>query len=577
MSFLFKKICIASDHAGFKLKEIIKDHLINKHVSIFDLGPYINKSVDYPDYAKKLASRVKAKKSDIGILVCGSGTGMAISANKIKDIRAAVCYNPKSTRLSRQHNNANIIALGARLTNKNLSLKLVELFLKTKFEGGRHLKGLKNIMSVIKLDKYLNSFFKLKLQDADKELYDSIRDEFSRQQNHIELIASENIVSKAVLEAQGSVLTNKYAEGYPGKRYYGGCDHVDVSENLAIERAKKLFDCKFANVQPHSGAQANGAVYLALLKPGDTTLAMSLNSGGHLTHGAKPAQSGKWFNALHYEVDKNTGLIDYESIEKLATEKKPKLIIAGGSAYSRIIDFKRFRDICDKVGAYLLVDMAHFSGLVAGGEYPNPTKYADVVTSTTHKVLRGPRGGIILTNREDLIKKFNSAIFPGLQGGPLMHVIAAKAVCFKEALSEDFKIYTKNVIKNAKILSDSLSKKGFKIFSGGTDTHLMLLDLRSFNVTGKDAQASLGNANITCNKNGIPFDTQSPMITSGIRLGTPACTTRGFKENEFKLISELIYKVVKGLSENKEDNSKIEKEVKKEIVDLCAAFPIYGN
>ena len=432
-------------------------------------------------------------------------------------------------------------------------------------------------MSVIKLDKYLNSFFKLKLQDADKELYDSIRDEFSRQQNHIELIASENIVSKAVLEAQGSVLTNKYAEGYPGKRYYGGCDHVDVSENLAIERAKKLFDCKFANVQPHSGAQANGAVYLALLKPGDTTLAMSLNSGGHLTHGAKPAQSGKWFNALHYEVDKNTGLIDYESIEKLATENKPKLIIAGGSAYSRIIDFKRFRDICDKVGAYLLVDMAHFSGLVAGGEYPNPTKYADVVTSTTHKVLRGPRGGIILTNREDLIKKFNSAIFPGLQGGPLMHVIAAKAVCFKEALSEDFKIYTKNVIKNAKILSDSLSKKGFKIFSGGTDTHLMLLDLRSFNVTGKDAQASLGNANITCNKNGIPFDTQSPMITSGIRLGTPACTTRGFKENEFKLISELIYKVVKGLSENKSDNSKIEKEVKKEIVDLCAAFPIYGN
>jgi len=430
-------------------------------------------------------------------------------------------------------------------------------------------------MSVIKLNKYLNSFFKLKLQDADKELYDSIRDEFTRQQNHIELIASENIVSKAVLEAQGSVLTNKYAEGYPGKRYYGGCEYVDVSENLAIERAKKLFDCKFANVQPHSGAQANGAVYLALLKPGDTTLAMSLNSGGHLTHGAKPAQSGKWFNALHYEVDKETGLIDYDAVEKLAKENKPKLIIAGGSAYSRIIDFKRFREICDKVGAYLLVDMAHFSGLVAGNAYPNPTKYADVVTSTTHKVLRGPRGGIILTNNEELIKKFNSAIFPGLQGGPLMHVIAAKAVCFKEALSEDFKKYTKNVINNAKVLSESLTGKGFKIFSGGTDTHLMLLDLRSFNVTGKDAQASLGRANITCNKNGIPFDTQSPMITSGIRLGTPACTTRGFGEQEFKIIAELIYKVVKGLSENKSDNSKIEKEVKKEIIDLCAAFPIY--
>jgi glycine hydroxymethyltransferase len=432
-------------------------------------------------------------------------------------------------------------------------------------------------MSVIKLDKYLNSFFKLSLQDADKELYNSIRDEFTRQQNHIELIASENIVSKAVLEAQGSVLTNKYAEGYPSKRYYGGCEHVDVSENLAIERAKKLFDCKFANVQPHSGAQANGAVYLALLKPGDTTLAMSLNSGGHLTHGAKPAQSGKWFNALHYEVDKETGLIDYKAVEKLAIENKPKLIIAGGSAYSRIIDFKKFREICDKVGAYLLVDMAHLSGLVAGGAYPNPTKYADVVTSTTHKVLRGPRGGIILTNNEELAKKFNSAIFPGLQGGPLMHVIAAKAVCFKEALSDEFKIYTKNVIKNAKILSERLSEKGFKIFSGGTDTHLMLLDLRSFKVTGKDAQASLGRANITCNKNGIPFDTESPFITSGIRLGTPACTTRGFKEEEFKLIADLIYKVVKGLSENKTDNSKIENEVKKEIIDLCSSFPIYGN
>ena len=432
-------------------------------------------------------------------------------------------------------------------------------------------------MSVIKLDKYLNTFFKLKLQDADKELYDSIRDEFSRQQNHIELIASENIVSRAVLEAQGSVLTNKYAEGYPSKRYYGGCEHVDVSENLAIERAKKLFDCKFANVQPHSGAQANGAVYLALLKPGDTTLAMSLNSGGHLTHGAKPAQSGKWFNALHYEVDKETGLIDYDAVEKIAVENNPKLIIAGGSAYSRIINFKKFREICDKVGAYLLVDMAHLSGLVAGGEYPNPTKYADVVTSTTHKVLRGPRGGIILTNNEELAKKFNSAIFPGLQGGPLMHVIAAKAVCFKEALSDGFKTYTKNVIKNAKVLSQRLTEKGFKIFSGGTDTHLMLLDLRSFKVTGKDAQASLGRANITCNKNGIPFDTESPFITSGIRLGTPACTTRGFKEEEFKLVADLIYKVIKGLSDNKTDNSRIESEVKKEIIDLCSSFPIYGN
>ena len=431
--------------------------------------------------------------------------------------------------------------------------------------------------TAIKIEKLLNNFFRLNLEGSDKELYDSIKSEFLRQQNHIELIASENIVSKAVLEAQGSVLTNKYAEGYPGKRYYGGCEHVDLSENLAIERAKKLFNCKFANVQPHSGAQANGAVYLALIKPGDTILGMSLNSGGHLTHGAKPAQSGKWFNAMHYEVDKNTGLIDYESVEKLALENKPKLIIAGGSAYSRIIDFKKFREICDKVNAYLLVDMAHFSGLVAGGVYPNPVEFADAVTSTTHKVLRGPRGGIILTNKEDLIKKFNSAIFPGLQGGPLMHVIAAKAVCFKEALSDEFKDYSKNVINNAKILSKRLVENGFKIFSGGTDTHLMLVDLRDFNVTGKDAEASLGRANITCNKNGIPFDTQSPMITSGIRLGTPACTTRGFGPNEFVHIADLISKVVKGLSENVENNLKIEKEVQKEVIDLCSSFPIYSN
>ena len=431
--------------------------------------------------------------------------------------------------------------------------------------------------TAIKINKFLNNFFKSSLKDSDNELYLSVKDEFTRQQNHIELIASENIVSRAVLEAQGSVLTNKYAEGYPGKRYYGGCEHVDVSESLAIERAKKLFNCNFVNVQPHSGAQANGAVYLALIKPGDTILGMSLNSGGHLTHGAKPAQSGKWFNAIHYDVDKKTGLIDYESVEKLAIENKPKLIIAGGSAYSRIIDFKKFRDICDKVGAYLLVDMAHFSGLVAGGVYPNPVKFADVVTSTTHKVLRGPRGGIILTNDDELIKKFNSAIFPGLQGGPLMHVIAAKAVCFKEALSDEFKNYSKNVINNAKILSDKLIKNGFKIFSGGTDTHLMLVDLRDFKITGKDAEASLVRSNITCNKNGIPFDTQSPMITSGIRLGTPACTTRGFGPDEFSLIADLISKVLKGLSENGQNNSKIEKEVQKEVIDLCSSFPIYSK
>ncbi len=420
-------------------------------------------------------------------------------------------------------------------------------------------------------------FFESSLTQTDPAVLDAIENEYHRQNDQIELIASENIVSKAVLEAQGTILTNKYAEGYSGKRYYGGCEFVDISENLAIERAKKLFNSKFANVQPHSGAQANGAVYLALIKPGDTILGMSLNSGGHLTHGAKPAQSGKWFNAIHYEVKEDTGLIDYEQVEKLALEHKPKLIIAGGSAYSRVIDFKKFKEICNKVEAYLLVDMAHFSGLVAGGAYPNPLEYADVVTSTTHKVLRGPRGGIILTNNEALYKKFNSAVFPGLQGGPLMHVVAAKAVCFKEALSDEFKKYTSDVISNAKILSETLMKNNFKIFSGGTDTHLMLVDLRPYGVTGKDAEESLGRANITCNKNGIPFDTESPMITSGIRLGTPAATTRGFKSEEFKLVGELITKVVKGLSENPKNNTKIEKEVQKEVIDLCSNFPIYSG
>jgi len=423
----------------------------------------------------------------------------------------------------------------------------------------------------------LNNFFNKDLKNSDVDLYNSISQEFNRQTQHIELIASENMVSRAVLEAQGSVLTNKYAEGYSGKRYYGGCEFVDITENLAIERVTKLFNCKFANVQPHSGAQANGAVYLALIKPGDTILGMSLNSGGHLTHGAKPAQSGKWFNAVHYDVDPETGLIDYQSVEKLALENNPKIIIAGGSAYSRIINFKKFREIADKVKAYLLVDMAHFSGLVAGGAYPNPLEYADVVTSTTHKVLRGPRGGIILTNNEDLIKKFNSAIFPGLQGGPLMHVIAAKAVCFKEALDPSFKTYTKQVINNAKTLSETLTKNEFKIFSGGTDTHLMLLDLRDFNLTGKLAESSLGKANITCNKNSIPFDTQSPMVTSGVRLGTPASTTRGFGQKEFVLVGQLISKLLKELAKNPENNSKAEKEVKKEVIDLCRSFPIYRS
>ena len=429
--------------------------------------------------------------------------------------------------------------------------------------------------------KYINNqyqdFFEKSLKQSDPDIYKAINDELIRQQNHIELIASENIVSQAVLEAQGSVLTNKYAEGYPGKRYYNGCEHVDVAEELAIERLKKLFNCKFANAQPHSGAQANGAVFLALLKPGDTFMGMSLNSGGHITHGLKISMSGKWFNAIGYDVDKQSELIDYDNVEKLSIEHKHKLIIAGGSAYSRVIDFKRFREIADKIGAYFMVDMAHFSGLVAGKGYPNPVDHAHVVTSTTHKVFRSARGGIILTNHEDLAKKFNTAVFPGYQGGPLMHIIAAKAVGFKEALKPEFQDYIKEVLANAKILAETLKNNGFKIYSGGTDTHLMLVDLRPFNVKGNLAAESLSRANITCNKNGIPFDTESPMVTSGIRLGSQAATTRGFGLNEFKLVGELITKVIKGLSDNPNDNSKIEEEVRKEVVDLCSNFPIYKH
>lgn len=421
----------------------------------------------------------------------------------------------------------------------------------------------------------INKFFKSSVKESDPVLHSSIVKELDRQKSHLELIASENIVSQAILDVQGSVLTNKYAEGYPGKRYYGGCEFVDIAEDLAIERVTKLFNVKFANVQPHSGAQANGAVFLALLNPGDTILGMGIDQGGHLTHGAPPAQSGKWFNAISYGVMKETGLIDYNSVLSLAKKHKPKLIIAGGSAYSRIIDFKKFRETADEVGAKLLVDMAHFSGLVAGQVYPNPCDFADVVTSTTHKVLRGPRGGIILTNSEELAKKFNSAVFPGLQGGPLMHVIAAKAVCFKEALSDDFKIYAKDVVENARILSKTLSDLGLTIFSGGTDTHLVLLDLRPFGLTGKEAEISLGRAHLTCNKNGIPFDEQKPWITSGIRLGTPACTTRGLGLPEFKLIGEYINEVLQGLKNNKDDNSVVEKSVAQKVKDLCNNFPIY--
>ncbi|MCG7574032.1 serine hydroxymethyltransferase [Phaeobacter sp. CNT1-3] len=423
-----------------------------------------------------------------------------------------------------------------------------------------------------------NGFFTESLATRDPELFGSITDELGRQRHEIELIASENIVSAAVMEAQGSVLTNKYAEGYPGRRYYGGCQYVDVAENLAIDRAKELFGCEYVNVQPNSGSQANQGAFMAMIKPGDTILGMNLASGGHLTHGAAPNQSGKWFNAVQYGVREDNNLIDYDQVAELARAHKPALIIAGGSAIPRQIDFAKFREIADEVGAFLMVDMAHFAGLVAAGEHPSPFPYADVATTTTHKTLRGPRGGMILTNNEDLAKKINSAIFPGIQGGPLMHVIAGKAAAFGEALRPEFKEYQKQVRANAVALADQLIKGGLDIVTGGTDTHVMLVDLRPKGVKGNATEKALGRAHITCNKNGIPFDPEKPMVTSGIRLGTPAGTTRGFGEAEFRQIADWIVEVVDGLAANGEEgNAAVEAKVKAEVEALCAKFEMYPN
>ncbi len=427
-------------------------------------------------------------------------------------------------------------------------------------------------------NKNIQDFFSQGLDVRDPDVFGAINDELSRQQNEIELIASENIVSKAVLEAAGSVMTNKYAEGYPGRRYYGGCEHVDVVERLAIDRAKELFGCEFANVQPNSGSQANQAAFMATVKPGETIMGLSLAAGGHLTHGAPPNMSGKWFNAVQYGVREDTHQIDYEEVAAMAREHKPKLIVAGGSAYPREIDFAKFREIADEVGAYFMVDMAHFAGLVAGGVHPSPFPHAHIATSTTHKTLRGPRGGLVLTNDEALAKKINSAIFPGLQGGPLMHIIAGKAVAFGEDLQPSFKQYAKDVVDNARVMAETLKAGGLDIVSGGTDTHLVLVDLRPKKLTGKAGEAALGRANITCNKNGVPFDPEKPTITSGVRLGSPAGTTRGFGVEEFKLISGMIIEVLDGLAANgAEGNGAVEDAVKQRVLELCARFPIYNT
>lgn len=496
----------------------------------------------------------------IGILVCGSGMGMSIVANRYRHVRAALCRTVEEVQLSKEHNNANVLVLGARNNTFKEVENMIDTFLNNACIEERHQLRVAKINNVT--------------SDKDHEVEAIIAKESNRQQYSLELIASENIVSPEVLEAQGSVLTNKYAEGYSGRRYYGGCHYVDEVEDLAIKRLKELYNVQYANVQPHSGSQANQAVFLALLQPGDAILGMSLDSGGHLTHGSKVTLSGKYYQANHYHVDPSTGLIDYDAVRSIAQTCRPKLIIAGGSAYPRIVDFAKFRAIADEVGAYLLVDMAHFAGLVAAGVYPTPVDAAHVITSTTHKTLRGPRGGIILTNHEDIAKKINSAVFPGVQGGPLMHVIAAKAVAFGEALRPSFKMYGQQVVRNAQALSAQLVNRGYAVFTGGTDSHLLLLDLRPKGLKGLHAEHALESAGLSCNKNSIPFDTEKPAITSGVRFGSAACTTRGLKEIEMQMVADLIADVLDALQADGTINPSVIASTNRKVEALCEAFPV---
>ncbi len=557
-----EKIAIASDHAGYRLKEKIKLNLEENGYKVLDLGTNSDEAVDYPDYGEALARNIIKGNAKQGIALCGTGIGISIAANRFTGIRAALCSNKEMAIQARKHNNANIIALGARSIDFQCASNCVDAFLNTEFDGDRHTSRVNKLEKEARFNK-------------DLELENAVLNELNRQKNTIELIASENFASKNVMSYQGSVLTNKYAEGYPGKRYYGGCEFVDVAENLAIDRLKQLFGCAWANVQPNSGSQANQAVFLALLKPGDTILGMSLSAGGHLTHGAAPNQSGKYFNSVHYGVKKDDGKIDYDEVRSLTLKYKPKMIIAGASAYSSKIDFKLFREIADEVRAYLLVDMAHYSGLIASKVYPDPVPYADVCTSTTHKTLRGPRGGIIISNNIDLGNLIDKAVFPGLQGGPLMHVIAAKAAAFKEALSNDFIKYSKQTLLNARAICNSLKNNNFEVISGETSCHMLLIDLSNKEVTGKVAEKALDNAGITCNKNSIPFDNKSPFITSGIRIGTAAGTTRGFKEEEFKYIGNLISEVIDSLKKSEDEIFKTAELVRSKVFDLCNKFPLY--
>jgi ribose 5-phosphate isomerase B len=552
---------IGSDHAGFELKEYLKDLLHGKGVGFADFGTSSNESTDYPDYAKSVAEAVVDGHAEFGLLVCSTGVGMSITANKIPGIRAALVFDENMAALCKRHNNANVLCLGASVISPDKARSIVLAFLEAKFEGGRHERR------VNKMEPH-STPTNLKLKHVDPEIADAIFLETQRQQENIELIASENFVSPAVMEAQGSVLTNKYAEGYPGKRWYGGCENVDVVESVAIARAKKIFGAEHANVQPHSGSQANMACYFAVLKPGDKLLTMDLSHGGHLTHGNKANFSGKFFEIVHYGVRKDDERIDYDQLAAMAREHKPKMITVGASAYPRVIDFKRMGEIAREVGAYLLADIAHIAGMVAVGIHPSPIGHADFVTTTTHKTLRGPRGGLILC-REKFTKEIDSMVFPGIQGGPLEHVIAAKAVCFQEAMQPAFKIYQQQIVKNAAVLADSMKRNGYRLVSGGTDNHLMLVDVGAKNLTGKDCQIALDEAGITVNKNTIPFETRSPFQASGVRLGTPAVTTRGMKEAEMAAIADMISEVLLDIK-----NAEAAHKVRGRVRELTAKFPL---
>ncbi len=564
-------IAIAADHGGVSLKEMLKGYLQKNEYSFTDLGTFDTEAVDYVDYSRAVTQEIVHRRATYGILICKSGLGMSMAANRSIGIRAALVDNVDLARLSREHNNANVLCLSASRTGPEEAIQILDTWLKTDFSGGRHelrIQKMDRITAEPEMEVWSTASTINELARVDPDVYNAIEKEKQRQQENIELIASENFTSRAVMEAQGCVMTNKYAEGYPGKRYYGGCEFVDQVESLAIERAKLLFGAEHANVQPHSGSQANMAVYFSVLKPGDKILTMELAHGGHLTHGFSRNFSGQFYQVIHYGVRKENELIDYEAAAKIAEEHRPKLITVGASAYSRIIDFKKMREIADSINALLFVDMAHIAGLVAAGVHPSPIPHADFVTTTTHKTLRGPRGGLILC-KQSYAKSIDSTVLPGIQGGPLMHVIAAKAVCLREALQPSFKIYQQQVVHNAKVLAEVLQKNGSRIVSGGTDNHLMLVDLRSQKVTGKEAEIALDKAGITVNKNLIPFDTEKPFVTSGIRVGTPAVTTRGMKENEMREIANLISTVLVSI----EDEPKLA-EVRKSIHQLTDRFPL---